>query len=299
MTEEQGIIFAGVVTYEPDLTRLEANLRAISGQVTSILVFDNGSQNWSGIDDLCISIGNCLLYRHGENSGIAFALNWLVAAALSRGAHWLLTLDQDSVSPPGMVAALRGVATPLIPLVTPHVIDINRSTVAAFEAQGLPSVQFYKRAAWRGAITSGSLVHLPTIVAIGGFDSSLFIDYVDYDLNQRLLLAGYRIARCNRTYLLHEVGRAKATWLWVPRRSIDGDWAFERFFTFGHSSRRCYYKARNRIIFTRKYGRFIGLTNEGIWQIPQQFALTVLFEDDRVAKALAFGRGVFDGVRGR
>ena len=39
--------------------------------------------------------------------------------------------------------------------------------------------------------------------------SAFFIDYVDYDLNMRLMRAHYRIARAKQTYLLHRVGEAR------------------------------------------------------------------------------------------
>jgi hypothetical protein len=52
-------------------------------------------------------------------------------------------------------------------------------------------------------------------------------------------------------------------------------------------------------MFSRKYGRKLGLTHEGVWQLPQQIALTVLFEDQRGAKLRAFLKGIRDGMRER
>jgi rhamnosyltransferase len=141
------------------------------------------------------------------------------------------------------------------------------------------------------------LLNLRTLDEVGWFDERFFIDFVDYDLNMRLLRAGYRIARVNGTYLIHQHGHAHKTWLRTPRKSLDGQWHWETFYSFGHDPSRCYYKARNRVLYSRKHWRSIGFTNEGIAQIPQVVLLTLLFEKGRLSKMRAFVRGFFDGFR--
>jgi rhamnosyltransferase len=297
VTRETEIVIAGVVTFNPDLDRLRSNLSSIAPQVDCTVVFDNGSRNVDLIERLIEPMSGVRLHGCPSNRGIAFGLNWLAGAAEAAGARWLVTLDQDSVSPPEMVTRLRRRADDGTGIVTPFIVDRNRMSVSDYEQLVLPPVEYFRQAARRGAITSGSLVDLRVLRKVGAFDDRLFIDYVDYDLNQRVLLAGYRIARVNDTYLLHEVGRAKRTCLWIPRKSVGGRWSLERFFVFGHEPHRCYFKARNRIVFTRKYGRQIGLTHEGAWQIPAQVVLTLLFETEKRAKLREFWRGVWDGFR--
>lgn len=292
------MIVAGIVTFEPDIERLGQNLDGIAGQVDKVLICDNGSSNAEAIRALAGRVGDVRVLSSSTNEGIGAALNRLAEHARTLGATSILTLDQDSVSPAGMVAELSRVAARGIPVVTPYIVDRNKLSVDEYHRLALPEIEFYEQAARRGAITSGELVDLSVWAEVGGFDEQFFIDYVDYDFNQRVLLAGHRIARANRTHLLHEVGRAVPTWLRVPRKTLSGDWRIERFYSFGHSPQRCYFKARNRILFTRKYGRSIGLTHEGAWQIPQQVALTLMFEPDRRAKLKAFARGVRDGLNG-
>lgn len=290
-------IIAGIVTYNPDIERLAQNLASVSPQVTSVVVFDNGSQNINEIRNLVLEMDAVEVLSNDSNAGIAFALNRLADSARDHGAAWALFLDQDSVMAPNMIDELERCVDVTTAMVTPYIVDRNKMSIEDYRNLSLPPVEYYRHAARKGAITSGSLLNLTALESVGGFDDSLFIDYVDYDLNQRILLAGYRIARANRTFLLHEVGRARKTWLIVPRRTMGGKWTLERFFSFGHDASRCYYKARNRVLFTRKYGRHIGLTNEGAVQIPQQVLLTLLFEKDRFSKLLAFIRGTVDGVR--
>lgn len=289
---------AAIVTFEPDLERFSENLRSISRQVLEVLVFDNGSSNADQVEDLVRSVEHASIIRSPNNIGIAGALNAAANQAQRAGHTWLVTLDQDSVAPDGLVEELTAVALETqAAIVTPFIVDRNKLSLEEYSQLSMPRTTDYTQAARKGAITSGALTNLPILAAVGGFDERFFIDYVDYDLNQRVLLAGHRIVRANRTPLLHEVGKAAPTWLWVPRKDVDGTWRLERFYSFGHSPQRCYYKARNRVLFTRKYGRQIGLTNEGVWQIPQQMLLTFLFERHKIAKLINFVRGIRDGIR--
>ncbi len=291
------MIEAGIVTHEPDLERLRLNLAGICPQVDSVWVADNGSSDAAGISALVTEFDNARILPLGHNFGVATALNRLAEHAEADGAGWLVTLDQDSVSPVGMVEELCSRCNERIGIVTPYIVDRNKMTPEEHRALALPPVEQYRQPARRGAITSGALVSLRVWREVGGYDDAFFIDYVDYDFNQRVFEAGYLIVRANRTFLLHEVGRATRTWLRIPRKDLSGRWAVEPFYTFGHSPERCYFKARNRVLFTRKHGRRLGITHEGIWQIPQQVALTVLFESQRPAKLAAFARGVRDGMR--
>lgn len=230
--------------------------------------------------------------------GIAFAVNRAAEVALADSADWLLTLDQDSVATDGMVECMLKCATSAdVGVVTPYIVDRNKMTVHDYKSMELPEVEFYTQGARRGAMTSGSLCRLSVWTEVNGYDERFFIDYVDNDFNQRVLLAEHKIVRCNETFLLHEVGKAKRTWLRVPRKGISGDWHIERIYSNNHNPMRCYYKARNRVLYTRKHGGRLGITYEGIWQLPHLIALTLLFESNRRTKLAAFMKGIRDGIK--
>lgn len=289
-------IVAGIVTYNPDVSVLTENVNAISSQVKSVVIYDNGSENVEAVVGVSLRRDNTSVISAAENSGIATGMNRIVRFAIENGATAVLTLDQDSVASPNLVLELARHLTTKTPIITPYIIDRNKMSIRDYEALSLPVTQKYSHAASKGAISSGSLILLEVFSRVGYFDESMFIDYVDYDFNQRVMSGGLSILRANRTYLLHEVGHARSTRFWTPRKTLDGRWTVERFYSFGHSPERCYYKARNRVKFTRRYWKAIGLTNEGIWQIPQQIVLTLLFEDRKVDKLRAFLRGVRDGI---
>lgn len=273
------------------------NLRSVSPQVQGVWVFDNGSSNVAQVRGVVNEIENAHLVESVDNLGIAAALNRLATIAMERGYSWMVTLDQDSVCAPDMVLTLRKYADEKTPVVTPYIVDRNKVSVDGYRELELPPVQYFRHAASKGAITSGALTYLPILDEVGCFDELFFIDCVDYDLNMRIMRAGYRIARVNGTYLLHELGKADRTWLWTPRRALDGQWCWEPFYSFGHSPIRCYYKARNRVLYSKRHWRSIGFANEGVVQIPQQILLTLLFEERRLVKLRAFLRGIVDGIR--
>jgi rhamnosyltransferase len=295
-TVQSKSVAAGVVTYNPEVDRLLENLRAISPQVDRIIIFDNGSENIGDVRAAARKFKNAELLESARNVGIAAALNVISSTAMN-GNKWLITLDQDSISAPDMVASLAQHVDALTPLVTPFILDRNKMTLEDHARLELPPVQYFRRAASKGAITSGALLNLEVLEEIGGFDELFFIDCVDYDLNMRLMRSSYRIARVNTTYLLHEQGKAIKTWLRTPRKSLDGRWYWETFYSFGHTPIRCYYKARNRVLYSKKHWRFIGMSNEGIAQIPQQMLLTLAFEENRIKKLSSFAKGIIDGIR--
>lgn len=292
-------VHAGIVTFEPDVDILRKNIDAIAPQVERVVIYDNGSANLADITEICQSHDTVELLDGRANVGIATALNAILARVADLGADWVVTLDQDSVSSPEMVSGLATYADPGVGMVTPFIVDRNKMTMTEFALLAQPPVDVFTRAASKGAITSGAMTNVDAVKAVGGFADAFFIDYVDYELNRRLLDAGYAILRANAVPLEHEVGKARRTWLVTPRRMVDGRWRWERFYSFGHSEGRCYYKARNRVLYTRLHWRSTWRVNEGVWQLPQQLLLILLFEESRFAKAREFLRGVGAGLRHR
>ena len=99
-------ICCGIVTYNPDIKRLETNISAIKNQTEKTCVYDNGSKNISEIIQLCKK-HNCNVINSGTNSGMAVALNALANIAIANDFQYIVFLDQDSVAKPRMVEALK------------------------------------------------------------------------------------------------------------------------------------------------------------------------------------------------
>lgn len=287
---------AGIVTYNPEIERLQDNIRAILPQVDIVYICDNGSANMTDAQwETVISLGNVQIEHLSENKGIAYALNELLQSAADAHYEQIVLLDQDSVATQGMVDVLAKYMKERVALVAPFILDRNRMSEQEYCNLQLPRVECLTHAARHGAITSGSLVDVQAAIKVGGFDDELFIDYVDFDFNERLLLNHYEILKVNTVYLIHEKGKSEQTWLRVPRRSSSGAVTWQPLYKLGYSPMRCYYQARNRVIYWKKYHNYTG--SEGINEIIPLMGLSLLFEDHRIAKLHAYWKGIRDGMR--
>ena len=95
-------------------------------------------------------------------------------------------------------------------------------------------------------ITSGSLVNLKTLSAIGNFDENLFIDEVDFEFCLRAVTKGYRIIQFTHIFLHHQLG------VITYHRSLKSNKSTPRTL---HSPIRLYYLTRNFLYVKKKYGK--------------------------------------------
>lgn len=234
-------VYAGIVTYNPDFQRLAENIAAVIVQVDKVLVFDNASTDVNSVEH-CVceskSTERIELLRNGENGGMAVALNALCEAARSQGADYMLLLDQDSVVQNNMVNELLAYASKDVGIVCPRIVDRN-DAVLEKPAQDVEELTV--------AITSGSLVNLEAWEAVGGYDENLFVDWVDHEFCDNLVLHGYRIVAVNKAVLLHEIGK---------KEYIGYGWTFEPgkgFFKIPQYSNERPYFRRYDMMRSQKY----------------------------------------------
>lgn len=265
-------ILAGIVVYHPDYHLLRDNIDAIRSQVDEVALFDNGSIN---LKEECPDV--TILDKQGKNVGIASALNALCQYAKNKGHEWVLTLDQDSIAPKGMVEAYRpymsGSETALL---CPRIKDRNYGSLdnGTGQVDGVAKVEF--------CITSGSLLRLSAWEKVHGFWDDLFIDMVDFDFCWSLQEAGFSIFRVYGTTLDHEIGRGKRVRLFGKDNVV-----------FNHSPQRCYYMIRNSIIVGRKHHREKLCAR---WSI-KRILLINLYEKNRWAKDRMIAKGIIDGLK--
>jgi len=286
---ERSDICAIVVTYFPKASCAD-NLVALAPEVGRILIVDNGSgaAAFAPVQAAAERLGATIM-RLGRNLGIAAALNVGLKFAREQGLQWIATFDQDSQVTPGMVGEMTRALTSYpqperIAIVTPCHVDRHlgftvrdRDNEAAGEG-------------WRvirSTMTSGNLLNVRIATAVGGFDDSLFIDYVDHDFCLRLRRHGYRILEATRATLLHSLGA-------MERRLF----LFKRVTVTNHGVVRHYYRARNRLIVWRRYKRY-----EPFWVIRDmrrflfETVYVVLYEREVGAKLPMILRGLRDGMR--
>lgn len=265
-------IGAGIVSFNPEINRLKENVKSIITQVESVLIVDNGSDNIKEIEELCENSG-CVLIKLGCNKGIAYALNQICKYFYSLNFEWIVTLDQDSVSPPDMVSIMRIYTSKKVGTIGPKIIYRHNEHFVKSTSQNIEDVDWL--------ITSATLTNLFAWKEIGGFDNKLFIDGVDKDFCFRLVKKGYRVLQCNEVELLHELGNLRC-------RKILG----KTIYVTNHSPKRKYYMARNAIYLDNK-----NKTSHSRIYILKLIIKTVLFEKDKHVKIKNILQGISDGKK--
>jgi rhamnosyltransferase len=267
----------GIVTYNPDIERLEDNIQAISFQVQEIVLFDNGSVNVSDIKSLCHKYPIIRVICNKDNVGIAKALNNIMRYFDEKNYKWVVTLDQDSISPPNLIRELGQYAEEKIGAVGPFINDVNKPVK--------PYVNNDKFIECNRIITSGCLTNVKAWKDIDGFDEKMFIDGVDFDFCDRVRKAGYRILQVLSVNLTHEIGHIKT------HRFL-----FWNIAVKNHSAFRKYYIAKNIVYLDWKNNdRYFPI--KAVLRVLKQGILVAFFEDDKINKLKAIFRGSRDGFR--
>src|SRR5271170_3349026 len=151
------LISAVVITYQPHASLL-SNLRKLTGQVSEIIVVDNGSDGASAqLVEAAANLSGVRLIRNGSNLGIATALNIGIRHALKAGYQWIATFDQDSAIPERYFEQLFHALN-----VCPTSQKIGMIAPGRWSGQGTLVKQAHStEASWsfvRGAVSSGSLI---------------------------------------------------------------------------------------------------------------------------------------------
>lgn len=274
-------IAAGIVLFNPEISRLEENISSIIKQSEIIYLVDNGSDNIDYINKLVNQFDEykIVLQRNKNNEGIAKALNQLCSMAIGDDFKWILTLDQDSVCPSKMVENYSKYINEMsVGMLCPVVLDRNKSDKVEYKDE---------IAEVKGCITSGSMLSLPAWKKIGGFDENMFIDGVDYDICYRLRLVNYKVVCVRSVVLLHELGHIQCR-----------HFLFWNVIVKNHSAFRKYFIARNIIYVARKRGSIL-LKAKSILQEIKLLGIVLLYEDDKKYKMVNIVKGIRDGIRGK
>ncbi|MEN9491733.1 MAG: hypothetical protein RJA63_2182 [Pseudomonadota bacterium] len=288
-------VAAVVVAYFPtnEILRLIDCLVACLGRV---LIVDNTP----GLSPLLSSLArtDVTLIASGENLGVAGAYNLAVSLLVEQATHikYLFLFDQDSTPDvaclwtlidamdqakselrvaqvgPAYFEKRRAFFPPLI-----HVGRFWVRRLAVQEAEPMQPVSYM--------ISSGTLLSLEAAQAVGCFDESLFIDYVDVEYGLRCQRNGFVSLIATKATMEHSIGEAALRL---------GRWTLP-----SHSPIRRRYQVRNAILLLRRSD--IPLA----WKISELVRVVL-----RIIFALAASRmsysvlsswflGLRDGVMGR
>lgn len=287
-------IAAGIVLYNPeDPVRLKKSIESVLSQVVKVYVFDNSMK------PVEFPLRKNVIYKFAQgNKGIAFALNQIMEMAKEDGFEWVITMDQDSVLPDGIIKDFeKYIGNDKIGIICPQVIDKRRSYMEVNEQVDKEYISM--------CITSASCTFVKAWEKIGGYDEWLFVDLVDNEFCKRLTVSNYKILRLNKWVLDQEFGKIipkspakQRFWVKVGKVLHNNNFAKFSYKKFVNPMR-VYYTNRNIIYVNRKlkpYGRiaYENYNSKGYLGFLISFNVPSFLRAEKKIEVL---KAIFKGIR--
>jgi len=290
-------VCAVIISYKPQIDMLRRVIDRVVDQVGELLLFDNATPDLALADYLgTLEHPTVAVTRSPSNVGLGAAMNHAIAHARQGGFSYLLLLDQDSLPDATMVSTLKAALQDLqrterVAAVGPQFRDSRSGYVAPFVRVAFPFSHKLsggpgQRIACDFLISSGTLLRLEVLDAIGGMDESLFIDNVDLEWCFRALYRGFALYGICDAQMAHSIGDSLR-----PSRFI-------RSGIMVHQPLRLYYIMRNRVLlYGRKEtpGRWIA---QDVPRLVFKFFGTALFLSPRRKYVRCMLLGLYDAIRG-
>lgn len=285
-------VLALIVTFHPNTDHLSRLIQALRGQVQQVLVVNNGEASELPGEGL-LSEGVSVLHLQ-ENMGVAAALNIGFRWALSVGAHFVISFDQDSEPTPKMVAHLQAAyntyiaAGQKIAAVGPKQVDSRSGRTAPFIA---PRALLFRRQLPKidqvicveHLITSGCLIPVLAWKIVGQFRDDFFIDYVDIAWCLQARHLGFVLLGVPAAELQHQLGDGIKSWglRQVPL----------------HTPQRLYYIFRNATCLQFQTDIPIMWKIENAIQLAKRFLYFGLVSEKRMQYLRAMKNGISDALK--
>jgi rhamnosyltransferase len=268
-----------VVTFNSDAERFDRLLFALSGQC-GLVVIDNSTLNISRdrIKRSCMRVG-AILCELGDNFGIARAQNIGVALARDCGAEFVILMDDDSIPSDSFVKELLDARHKY----GSYQVVISARTIseAGVDVSNHPPGRSDFFTQCSELTSSGSLIPIEVIDAVGPFNELLFIDCVDFEWGWRARALGIQLVLCNDLFIQHRLGEGSKFGFNTP------------------SPIRHYYQYRNvlRMIFHSKAPLRWRLAQ--LVKLPIKVILIILLADRRIVRLQYTFHGIYDFLIGR
>ena len=289
------MIYAVIVTYNPDLDSLARLLERLQPQLDQIVVVDNASSGSIGKLAKLVAAAQAVLIENPSNLGIAEALNQGASIAREAQADYLAFFDQDSLPAEDMVATLfnafesKQVQGINVAAVGPSYTDVKGQHDAPFvriDGIRLRRVECaeHQTVSVDHLISSGSLLSMSALADIGGMENGLFIDYVDTEWCLRAKSKGYQLYGVADATMSHDLGDSLVSFM---GRKLHV-----------HSPLRYYYLIRNGVWVLRQPWVTFKWRLLDIRRLFLIYIVYSLFIGDRVNNWKMMSRGFWHGLIG-
>lgn len=295
MVERTPRTTAVVVTYHPDRERLSALLTALASQVSAMVLVDNGSEpeivTWLKEEEASVGFHLRLL---GENRGVAAAQNSGIKVAQELQSEYVVLFDHDSLPASEMIPRLIEAAEKKkaegwkVASVGPRYVDQRQNNPPPFIR--VVGLRLERRACETSdavvevdyLISSGCLIPMETIHAVGPMREDLFIDYVDIEWGLRARAHGYQSFGVCGAEMSHSLGEDPIPFLGKKFPN--------------HSPERHYYHFRNASRLYREPWVPFNWKLVDALRLVMKFGFYSLFAQPRQRHFSMMARGIYEGL---
>lgn len=234
-------ICATVILYNPDNSIID-NINSYINDVSKLFIVDNSeTQNRQLIEQLLKTYSNIEYINNHENLGIATALNIACDRAIELDMKWILTMDQDSrfIDFSSFLNCFKSIIQTNKNI---GIVAANHIGDTSFTPQSQECSFIEKEV----VITSGNIINLQYFNEVGRFDDKLFIDMVDYDFSNKIILNKLKIYLLKNHYIIHHIGEVFQRKNLITRKVKS---------KIEHNAQRVYYITRNRLYLSTIYSK--------------------------------------------
>lgn len=280
-------VCAAITAYFPD-DLFQERVKIIAQQVDWVIVVDNGDGTTIRKENLP---SNSEVYVNNNKGAMAGALNVALRHAKLLKFDYLITFDQDSVVPAGLIAGLIETSNQTgAAIVGPNFFNSATKAPGRFYLYNnghaffkwFPSPAGIHEALF--VITSGMLIHLKALPDLVEYREEFLVDLVDIDFCLTARALGLIVMLDTNVSMSHAIGNKAA-----------GSW---RFSTSHYSPYRKYLSTKNRlIVWHEHWRRYTSFVLSDMMIAFADLVRTLLLERERRSLAKAFYEGGRDGLR--
>lgn len=261
-----------VVLYNP-VDEILDNIEKYRPLLNCLYVIDNSTSPNENLVKKVQKYQNVKYISLGGNLGIGKALKTGLEEAKNSGADICLTMDQDSIFPSERFDEIKDYLEKYINDYA--IIGLNFNSED--KTRGIVDV--------KTLLTSGNFINMNDYKKIDGFNEDLFIDCVDFELNEQFDRINRKIGYINEISLIHTMGNP------LPRKFFG-----VKVTALNHTPIRYYYRFRNGYYLYKRNKKFYKFLKKQFFSIRLK---VILYEPNKKEKLKMMRLGIKDAKRNK